>query len=231
MKLFCLPYAGGAASIFSKWPQYLKKDITVFAVELTGRGRRVDEQYYETLDDAVDDVFNQISHLITDADYALFGHSMGSLLSFKLAYKIKAEELPPPKHLFFSGRGAPHIPRADKRKFHLMNDVDFIKEIGILGGTTPEFFDHPELLALFLPLLRNDFKILETDFTDYNQLSGPLGSDITVLFGEDEAITEVQKAGWKIYSDRACNILHFPGNHFFINTSTDEITAMINGTL
>ena len=123
IKLFCLPYAGGSASIYNLWYKYLKPDIELIPVELSGRGRRINESGYETLDDAVDDAFNLIRHHILGTEYAMFGHSMGSLISYKLAHKIRKHRLPKANHIFFSGRGAPHVPKSDPRLFHLMDDA------------------------------------------------------------------------------------------------------------
>lgn len=53
--------------------------IKLFSVELKGRGKRFNEAFYENLQEAVDDIFNNIKHKICD-DYVVYGHSMGSLL-------------------------------------------------------------------------------------------------------------------------------------------------------
>jgi len=43
LRLFCLPYAGGGASVFRSWPQHLPEYIEMCAIEIPGRGMRMTE--------------------------------------------------------------------------------------------------------------------------------------------------------------------------------------------
>src|SRR6185295_19672066 len=97
--------------------------------------------------DAVEDVFRLIKSEISHSPYAIFGHSMGSLIAYELVQKIKARKLSGPIHAFFSGSCAPHL-RDEKKTYHLMNESDFRSEVIELGGTPPEFFEHPELIDM-----------------------------------------------------------------------------------
>lgn len=139
IKLFCLPYAGGSSIIFRPWQQYISPGIELVPVELAGRGSRILDKRYENASEAVDDTFAFIQKEIDQSPYSLFGHSMGCMIIYDLAKKIREKGLRPPLHLFFSGRGAPSVKRTEK-KFHLMNDDDFQNEILALGGTPPRIF-------------------------------------------------------------------------------------------
>jgi medium-chain acyl-[acyl-carrier-protein] hydrolase len=229
IKLFCLPYAGGSAAIFNKWNAYLHDSIELRPIELAGRGRRIHHPLYENLAEAVDDVFNLIKKELDGSQYALFGHSMGSIITYQLAQKIKENELYRPSHIFFSGRGAPHIREKEDKQYHLMSDAEFKKELLELGGTPAELFQHPELLQLLLPLLKRDFKISETQL--HNGKIVPLDSDITVFVGKDEYLSYEQCNGWKQHTSRHCRILYFEGGHFFLNHETKALVTLINGTL
>lgn len=66
-----------------------------------GRGKRFNEPFYNSLEEAVDDIFNNIQGKIGEEDYAIYGHSMGSLLAYELYYKIIGMGLKKPKHIFF----------------------------------------------------------------------------------------------------------------------------------
>lgn len=197
-------------------------------MELAGRGRRIHEALNKDTDEMVEDVFMQVKNHIRQGPYALFGHSLGSIMAFMLAQKIMAHGLPEPVHVFFSGQSAPHLKKYDK-KYHLMNDADFRREVLALGGTPPEFFQHPELLELFLPLLKNDFKMAETEL-DVRR-SRPLNCDISVLIGKDDDLTREQCDGWKIHTHQRCNIHYFDGGHFFLHSKTADIARLINDTI
>lgn len=229
LKLFCFPYAGGSAVIYSKWRRYLDPGIELRAVELAGRGKRIHEGLYRNVADAVSDIMDLIKNEIKDTPYALFGHSMGSMIAYELARKISTDGFPPPRHVFFSGRGAPHLRKEKEQLYHLMEDEEFRTAVLELGGTSPEFFHHPELLELFLPMLRNDFRLAEErDRADDISL---LDVNITVLTGKDDDLTVEQIQAWKQYTTRFCNIHYFEGGHFFINDDITGVVEIINDTL
>src|SRR5215831_8066939 len=117
--LFCFPYAGGSAAVFNKWNQYLDPNIELVPVELAGRGRRIHEALYKDVAAITEDVFNIVNEKIAGAPYALFGHSLGSMIAYELGQKIRDLCLLPPIHIFFSGRSAPHLKREDKKIYHL----------------------------------------------------------------------------------------------------------------
>jgi surfactin synthase thioesterase subunit len=231
-RLFCFPYAGGAGAVFNGWRQYLDNRIDMHAVELAGRGRRIYDPLYDSMEEAVDDVLKIIAGRLNEIPYALFGHSMGGILAYELTQQIRERNLPQPLTLFISGRGAPHIPyECDKKMLHRLPEEDFKKEIIQLGGTPKEFFEHPELLDVLLPMLRSDFKIAETfEDTGADDIR-PLDIDITVFIGKNECVTAEQMHGWKDHTNRVCTLCYFEGEHFFINEETEKIVKIINQTL
>ncbi len=214
--------------MFSKWQQYLDPRIELVPVELAGRGRRIKDPLYKTLWDAVDDVFEILKVRIGDSQLALAGHSLGSKLVYEVAQKLRTTSLPQPAHIFFSGYGAPHVPIKQDKKFHSMSDDVFKNEMIALGGTPPEFFQYPELLELFIPLLRSDFKIAETEIHDRE--INPLNCDITIFQGKDDDLTPGQCEDWNRHTTGDCRFHYFEGGHFFINKETIEITRLINET-
>lgn len=229
MKLFLFPYAGGAAASYNQWKQYLDPAIEYRSIELAARGRRMREANYNSIDNAVDDVFNIIKSELTQGPYALFGHSMGSMIAFELAYKIKKNNLPMPVHIFLSGRAAPQVPRDKKRTLHHLDDIEFKKQLLEMGGTPKEFFDHPELLEVFLPLLKGDFRLTET-YT-HGKKDVPLDVDITVLGGKQDEDTPEEVEAWRVHAGKNCDIHYFDGGHFFIHEENKRVVGIINEAL
>lgn len=228
IKLFCFPYAGGSSVVFHKWKPYLNSQIELVPVELAGRGRRIRDAFYKDVSEAIEDVFQLIKNEINERPYALFGHSMGAMICYRLAQKIRAEKCPNPLHIFISGRSAPHVKGEDRKKYHLMNDDDFKREVIELGGTPPQCFEHPELLEFFLPLLKNDFRLAETETQDGEIY--PLENNITVLFGKNEKFTAEQRQGWMQHTRQRCTIQYFEGGHFFLLEETKRVVNCINNT-
>ena len=61
-------------------------NIQIEPIRLKGRGSRFGEDFYENLEEAVNDIFMNIKNKIIDNEYAIFGYSMGSLLAYELYY-------------------------------------------------------------------------------------------------------------------------------------------------
>lgn len=229
IKLFCFPYAGGSSVIFHKWRAHVGPNVELVPVELAGRGKRINAPLYKDLNEAVVDVFELIKTDLTNSRYALFGHSLGCKICYGLAQKIRENDLPEPLHIFFSGSKAPHVKRIDEKQFHLMNDEDFKKEVIELGGTPPEFFEHKGLLDLFLPVLKNDFRIAEEDalIEEIN----PFDTNITVLLGKEDDLIPEECDGWKLHGKQICSIHYFEGGHFFLDDKYPVILLLIEQVL
>jgi surfactin synthase thioesterase subunit len=229
-KLFCFPYAGGSAAVYSKWKKKLDKDIELVAVELAGRGKRIYEPLYDSIDEAIEDVYKIIKNDLNGTPYGFFGHSMGGIIAFELAQKLRNMKTSQPSFIFFSGRGAPHVPkREDKEVIYDLPEEKFREKILDLGGTPKEFFEHPELQEVLLPTLRSDFKIAET----YEVLDEiiPFDFDIEILIGKEEDVTAEQMHGWKDHTNKLCTMYYFEGGHFFINEKSEKIVEIINNSV
>lgn len=229
LKLFCFPFAGGAAASYSRWRQFLSSEVDFRPIELAARGRRMREANYKNIDQAVDDVFNIIRNDLTTGPYVLYGHSMGTMISFELAYRIRDNQLPMPKHIILSGRAAPHVPRDNKRVLHHLPDEEFKAKMLEMGGTPKEFFEHPELLEVFLPLLKGDFTNTET--YKHPPKDMPLDIDFTILAGKKDEDTPDELDEWRIHTKGKCDIHIFEGDHFFIFDEMDGVMKVINNTL
>ena len=230
MKLFCFPYAGGSAAIFNQWKKYTGHNVEIRAIELAGRGKRIHEAHYNDFNEVIEDVFSLIVDEVKNGnDYVFFGHSMGAKIAYELTQEILVRGLPGPEHIFFSGRGAPYVLGDDEKEYHKLPDEEFKEEVLKLGGTPKEFFEHPELLEVFLPLLKSDFKMAARELN--GEEISPLPCDITVLLGKDEELTPEQIDSWKNYTSGDCTIHYFNGGHFFINEKVEEVVGKINNMI
>jgi medium-chain acyl-[acyl-carrier-protein] hydrolase len=228
VKLFCLPYAGASASVYSKWRRRLFPTVEIRPLELSGRGARSNESLPASVEEAVEDLFRQMAGELDDSPYAVFGHSMGSLLAYELVHRIRRASLPEPGTLFVSGRSAPHIPAGDRR-VHLMSDAEFREELIRIGGTPKELFDTPPLYRLFERIIRSDYRMIET--YRYKEKPQRIGSTMIVLNGTHDRTTLGRMEEWENHAAAACRIVNFHGGHFFIHECEDEIFELINHEL
>jgi medium-chain acyl-[acyl-carrier-protein] hydrolase len=229
IKLFCLPYAGASAVVYSKWKRFFNERISLHPIELSGRGRRIRAPFYENMEHAVDDIYDLIKNEIEGNEFAFFGHSMGTLLAYELCHKIKQLKGVEPIHIFFSGRYPPHIVKKDKT-LHVLSDKEFTEEIFRLGGTPKEVYESKEILNFFIPVLKADYKIIEK--YEYSERANKMGCSFTCLTGKyDKDVKLNEMLEWGKHTEKCSQVHEFEGGHFFINEYTKEITEIINGIL
>jgi medium-chain acyl-[acyl-carrier-protein] hydrolase len=229
VRLFCLPYAGGGASIYRQWASKLPAWIEVCALQLPGRESRMSEPGYTHVKDAVEEAADTI-HPLLDKPFYLFGHSMGSVISFELARFLRRHNLPQPQRLFISAKRGPSIPRRHPNEdLHPLPDREFLAGIKKLGGTPDEVLQNEELMELFLPILRADFTLLET----YQYVPGPpLACPISAYCGtEDKEVSKEEMAGWQEQTTSTFKLTMIPGNHFFIHSQQDLLLKYISQEL
>lgn len=227
--LFCLSHAGSSSSGYLSWKTLLHDDINIVPIELAGRGRRYTEPFYSNMEEAIDDIFDSIKeHLASTNRFAIWGHSMGSTIAYELCYKIYCEVGLHPVHLFISGRPAPHFRNTTTSRYKL-NDNDFIDSLLNLGGLPKEFLQNDELMNLYLPVLRADFRLLDS-YHKKNDHRFKCG--LTLLSGKSDASVRYNELlEWKTYTDSKCEVYLFNGGHFYLNNFRESITEIINRKL
>ncbi|MBN3526098.1 thioesterase II family protein [Paenibacillus apiarius] len=227
-KLFCLPYAGGSATIYTRWKRHLHDNIELHPIEPAGRGRRLSEPHYGSMDEMIEDLWTCLDMHLDESDFAFFGHSMGALVAYEMAHAVKRRRAREPVHLFVSGTYPPHARKTNM--LHTLSDARLQQEIMRLGGTEEKVFEREDLLRLFLPGLRRDLQLVETHrFEDKQDL---IHCDISVLNGKEDIATEsFDLSEWSRYGSQACHVYDFEGGHFFINEHTVQVVSLINDAL
>ncbi|WP_433946010.1 thioesterase II family protein [Paenibacillus sp. SN-8-1] len=228
LKLFCFAHAGGSAAGYSRWRRQLEPWIELCPLELNGRGAKANLPFYDSIQEAVIDLFAQIQRQAGDQPYALLGHSMGTLLVYEMCLHIRRMGFHSPAAVVFSGRIPPHLDESDE-KIHKLQDEAFTEKIREMGLSSPELFEHPELLNLFLPIIRSDYQLLETYAFDDNE--PPLSTDFFVWTGQDDPWTRENIHEWNKLTSKGCQYHEFEGGHFFIYERTREIIAALHECL
>jgi hypothetical protein len=154
LQLFCFPYAGGGASIFSSWKSRLAPDITVLPVQLPGRERRSTEAPMDTIQDIVRSLLPAMAPYI-HKPFAFFGHSMGALIAFETARQLSSQTGRLPVHIIASGKSAPHLPYS-KKQLHELADQPFTEELRLMQGTPEEVLQNADDALPGIPVLSHD---------------------------------------------------------------------------
>lgn len=226
MRLFCIPYAGGGPSVFRTWSQHLPVDVEVCAVHLPGREIRVNEPAIGNLLYLVRELSDALEPYL-DLPYALFGHSIGGLVSFELVRELRRRHGVEPFHLFISGCPSPQLRNTDP--MYDLPEVEFLARLQQLNGTPPEVMSHPELMMLMVPTLRADFSLRDT----YRYgVEPPLTCPISAFGGmQDEEVGYEQLEGWREHTTARFHVCLFQGNHFFLRTAQTAVLEAVTASL
>ncbi|MCC2607755.1 thioesterase II family protein [Planctobacterium marinum] len=223
LRLFCFSYAGGSPATYMSWANHIHADVELVLVQLPGRGERIREAAYTSMDDIIRELLTQQDY-ITSKPYVLFGHSLGARVAWELALNIAESGGKLPLHLIASGSGAPHVPRK-KPPIHHLPEAQFFAKLGELNGTPSEILENRELMEFLTPLLRADFKVAECYLGQQKNLPLP----ISVFHGrEDQEISEIQLNGWQSLTSRSLDYHYFDGDHFFINELSSQVIDSVN---
>lgn len=229
LRVVCFPHAGGGAATFNSWAARMPPHIELCAVDAPGRGSRWGDKRIDSATALIDALLPALRPLM-DVPLALFGHSLGALVAFELARRLRQLKLPGPAHLIVSGSPAPRV-RPIPRPLSALPDESFREEVRKLGGSPPEVLAHREMMELLTPVLRNDFAMFESyRYTP----EPPLGCPLTAWGGRDDPSTpEPALEAWREETQQAFSAKVFPGGHFFLFQEgpryADELIRALSG--
>lgn len=224
LRLFCFPYAGGAASIYRTWHKHLPADIEVCAVQLPGRENRINEEPLADAGELVQALMPDIVPYL-DRPFAFFGHSMGTVIAYELAQQLRSHGKTP-THLFVSGRRAPHLPEPDTLLHTLTSDDAFLAELQRRYNNIPAIvFEHAEMREIFTPLLRADLTLVETcECRTEPALHCPI-----IAFGGDAdgRASSNELMAWQELTQSDFDWHLFPGGHFYLAEQAEPLLAIL----
>lgn len=227
--LFCLPCAGGDASMYRPWGADAPDPLHVVPLQLPGRGILIGESLLTDLQGALEYLGGQVARQRQGRPYAIFGHSLGAGLAFWLTSRLAASHPPPPLHLFLSAFSPDH----ESRQVLWPNEMsrnELRKIVCELGGTPRELLEDDEYVdSILLPQLEADLAIL----ADLRQREWPmLNVPTTVLAGESDRSVPLQELpSWAAHTRRDCRVVTYPGSHFYLLDERQAILREIASTL
>jgi medium-chain acyl-[acyl-carrier-protein] hydrolase len=212
LQLFCLPHAGGNSAVFRGW-HWLAPYARVVPMDLPGHGGRLGEPLVEDWGLLVEELADTVAAQV-DGPFALLGHSLGSLLAFDVCHRL-VDRGTPPALLVAAGRNGPHAAPAHP-PIHRLPDPQFVSALHKLGGLPDALLRQPELLQVFLPLLRADLRLAER----YERPAvGPLPVPVAAFAGDDDPMTDdLGMLAWKRETSRSCELVFLEGGHFFLDS-------------
>lgn len=209
-RIFCFPYSGTGASVFSGWPAAID-DIEVCPLQFPGRENRLAEPHYGTFEDLAVGLAEALGPRL-DRPFAFFGHCAGATPAFETAVRLAELGLPQPDCLFVSGQVAPHEESRDRMLTMTEPQLRAELESVVRGrGLKPR----PDMIDMGMTVLLRDLAAAR----EYRRTEPvAVRSSIVVLhWRDDPEISLDQLQGWRRYSDSVDFQVVNGGHHGFMN--------------
>ncbi|GHT91058.1 thioesterase [Alphaproteobacteria bacterium] len=218
MRMFCLPYAGGSAEFYLSWKNLIPNWIDLCPIQFAGRSYRLNEVSAKTFYDLVDELLPIISRY-DDKEIILYGHSMGSVLAYEIAVRMKKH----PILLCLTSGEAP-----DKWKgrdfFTYFSDNEMLDwMVSNYGYSSVDSGEIKNYLLPFVRPLRNDLLICESYETTGLTYQHPT----IIAAAKDDLLCKSNIKLWNEYCPDSEIIYFENGGHFFNRIYTKELISFI----
>jgi len=228
-RVFCFPHAGGNPRTFLAWQPLLRTPGTgatprITVVGMPGRGHRAHEQPPTSVADLADGAAEAIAAVAGDGPICLFGHSLGALVAFEVARRLR--DTPALRHLVASGCSAPSLlPSARVVRTAGLRGREFAEAVGFFGGLPPEIVAAEELHDLLLPGLRADFRLV----AEYEyRPAAPLPIGVSLINGrEDPHVDPAALQPWREETVEAPAYHWSPGGHFYFEERPQAVADVL----
>ncbi len=224
VRLFCFPHSGGSVGEYVRWADLLP-GVEVWGVQLPGRGARAEEAPFTRVDALVDTLVGAVDF---GTRFAFFGHSLGALVAFETARRLRERGREPPRWLLLSAAPAPQLPPRSIPASHLDEDGLLTALEPTYGELMAELREDAELRELILPGLRADLALVES----YQHPPGaPLDCAMVVTGGEQDDLTREELEPWRVHTTGPFGLHLLPGGHFYLREQRDTLLRLVARTL
>lgn len=226
LRIVALPYAGGGAATYKNlfMDVSYKDDLDLIAIQLPGRGRRINEKPISNLKLVTDLLYMQLYEIWDDTPVVLLGYSMGTILAYELALKFQSKNMNM-KSLILCARQAPSCIEKEINR-GLLSDDELIYAVRKLGGTPGEVLNNRELMQYYFEILRADFSIADSYYrTNQEKLNCPIHL-MSGIFDNEVSIKDTE--AWRNFTNKEYSVSYFQDGHFFIHSSYTQFLERIN---
>ena len=217
-RMFVFPYAG-ANPIDFNIPALTSLKLDIHVLAYPGRGRRWKEDNYSDIETITSAIITELKTPFgIDGDkipFIFMGYSMGALVAYEVARKLKCDHNIEPKLMVVIADEAPQTQKAFARTD--VSDEVFSEELRTMDLIPKEILDDPEMLAMALPSLKADMMI-ENNYTfTEEKLSSPI---VAVCGTDDDRVNESLMSSWGSLTTSYYEYASVPdAGHLFLSNS------------
>ncbi|HEC44649.1 MAG TPA: SDR family NAD(P)-dependent oxidoreductase [Bacteroides sp.] len=235
MRLFCLPYFAGGASVYSSWQESLQDGIEVCAIQYPGREERMGEDPIDNYLDLVKAISDVIDPLL-NCPIAFYCHSAGAGIGLELTRYLRREKGIQPVKFIVGGWRSPHMVSPFKFLDAIQDDevymdknipniVNHLRSLEI----SESVLQNKELIEEMLPALRADI-LLGKRYKYYED--EPMSCPLTALAGKDDTVFQGgQIKAWKKHTSGEFNFRMVNGSHLFCRDNKEELLEILTEEL
>ena len=226
VRVVLMPHAGGSASYYFPFSRDLSARADVLSIQYPGRQDRLTEPCLDNVADLADGIRAALLPWL-DRPTVLFGHSLGATVAYEVARRLEHDNGIVVLALAVSGRCAPAAVRNEG--VHGRDDESLLAELAEMSGTDVAVLADPELVGMFLPVLRDDYHAAET----YVYQEGPpLSCPVLALTGDSDSRVSVDDAqDWASYTTGPFTFEVFPGGHFYLADHRPAVVSALTKLL
>lgn len=220
------PHAGGSPRFFHHWARALPA-TTLVGVTYPGRDARVEESYAD--DPHGNDLVGlarSAAQAIIDAGIAspvLVGHSMGAYVAYEAAAALTRSGAAAVR-LVVSGQNPPED--RPSTSLHTANDAYLVADVIRQSPDSAALWEVAELRSMFLPAVREDYRVLET----YTPTQAVI-AELLVCYGDrDHEVSPARLDRWRSHA----TLFHPPaalsGGHFYLHAPDLQLPRRLAAT-
>ncbi|WP_179499990.1 thioesterase II family protein [Streptomyces sp. WZ.A104] len=231
MRLYCLPPAGLGPSFYARWAALLPSTVELYAIQLPGREALNDQPSLTDPRQLTTALANEIANTDDDGLFAIFGHSLGSLLAYETARRLVRTHQRRPALLALSAMPAPHARSlSSELSLHLSGQRSMDDAMSMIRQFLPaRVIQNPTALTLACtPLLADVVLALHHAHQD----EPPLDIPFAVYGGaSDPLVTAEDLRAWSDLTTLPLTPRLFPGGHMYTTEQAPALTDRLHKDL
>lgn len=220
-RVFCFPYSGCGASMYSRWPTR-RGDVEFLPLQFPYRENRTREPHFGTYESLADALIPGIAPFL-DRPYAFFGHCGSALPAYESALRAEQLGLRPADCLVASSQVVPH--RGPHGRFLGLTTEELDQEIRTLLGRAGSARIHDEIVEIVR-------EVLVADLEANKQYSKPAPARLqcrilAVGWDRDFEVRSELMNAWPECADDV-DVIVLPGDHYtFLEAPEALIEAIV----